>query len=352
MGNTTSVQSGEYSKALHWFAIITAVVAVGLIVVGAMVTSTQSGDAVPDWPLSYGTLAPPMVGGILYEHSHRLVAGFTAILITILAIWLWTKKPTETVKWLGVAAFVAVMLQALLGGLRVLVVSTQSVQEATVQVTGISSIETNRLIFAVIHGCLAQAILGLLFAIVLFTSYSWLTGKRVEKSDGINPSIRRLSIVLLTIVFVQLVLGAVVRHAGAGLSIPDFPLSFGRLIPPFANLPQNPYLPYPFSQGEYVFKVAIHFAHRVVGFSILFFVAYLFFKYRMLPVIGKYVNILAGLIVVQVLLGGFNIWTAKSVVITVLHVVVGSLILAGCVVLVLWARRILTESLPEKGMVG
>ena len=77
-----------YSKGLHRFAVLTAAFIVFLIGVGASVTSTGSGDAVPDWPLSYGTLFPRMVGGVFYEHGHRLVAGTAAILITILMIWL------------------------------------------------------------------------------------------------------------------------------------------------------------------------------------------------------------------------------------------------------------------------
>ncbi|RMF57443.1 MAG: hypothetical protein D6748_11170 [Calditrichaeota bacterium] len=334
------VSSPTYYRSLYWFSVVTAAVAVGLIVVGAMVTSTRSGDAVPDWPLSYGTLAPPMIGGILYEHSHRLVAGLTGICVTILAIWLWIKRPNEKIRWLGVFALVAVIFQAVLGGIRVLVVSSHTVQHTAVQVTGISSVETNRLIFAVIHGCLAQAILGLLFAIALFNSRNWISGITGEENIHINPGVPRLGKILLSLVFIQLVLGAVVRHAGAALSIPDFPLSFGRLIPPFGNLPQNSYMPYPASQGEYLFKVAIHFAHRVLGFTILIFIGFLFYKFRNLPYSGKHIRLLSLLIVIQVLLGGLNIWTAISVPTTVLHVVVGSLILATSVVFVLWSRRL------------
>jgi len=348
VNSTNTAYRQNYYKSLHGFALVTAIVAVGLIVAGALVTSTKSGDAVPDWPLSYGTLAPTMIGGILYEHSHRLIAGLTGILITILAIWLWRKYPNQKLRWLGVAAFLAVVFQAVLGGLRVLVVSTASVQNAAVSVTGISSIETNRLIVAIIHGCLAQSILALLFAIVLFTSRSWLQ-ERVTEFPGNPPrQLRGLSIILLSVVFGQLILGAVVRHTGAGLSIPDFPLAFGGLIPPFGNLPVNPYMPHPFSYHEYVVKVAVHFAHRLVGFSIVAFIVYLFVKYRSLPRLGKYVKILTGLIVVQIFLGGLNIWTHISILSTVLHVVTGSLILAGSVILVLWTGRSIKESVLQK----
>ena len=80
-----------YNKGLNLFAISTAIMGVILIVAGAAVTSTGSGDSVPDWPLSYGSLTPPIIGGILYEHSHRLIAGFTALMIAVLTFWTWKK---------------------------------------------------------------------------------------------------------------------------------------------------------------------------------------------------------------------------------------------------------------------
>ena len=118
-------QTAEYNPWLHWFALFAGFSTIFLIVAGATVTSTVSGDSVPDWPLSYGSLNPPMIGGIFWEHSHRLIAGFTGIVIGILAIVLWMKEPRKYVKWFGMTALIAVVIQAILGGLRVLIVSTE-----------------------------------------------------------------------------------------------------------------------------------------------------------------------------------------------------------------------------------
>ncbi len=328
----------DYNPWLYRFAIFTAAVVVFLIVAGATVTSTVSGDAVPDWPLSYGTLNPPMIGGILWEHSHRLIAGFTGILIGVLAIWLWVAEPRKKVKWLGMAALFAVIIQALLGGLRVLIVSTEGVQDAAIQLTGSTNIEATRIAITVAHAFLAQTILCAVFAIVLFTSRSWINAE----TTGLQPAeykIRWLGVGLVATVFLQLVIGALVRHTNAGLIIPDLPLSFGQLIPPFGNLPNNPNAPFPITDAEFTIRVVLHFAHRVIAFIILGLVVYVFVKFRNLPKIGLLTKSLIGLTVIQVLLGALNIWTAKSVFSTVPHVAVGALVLANCVLLTLWAWR-------------
>ena len=101
---------------LNRFAWLTACMTLLLLIAGGLVTSTDSGLSVPDWPLSYGQFFPPMVGGILYEHSHRLIAAVVALLIAILAGWLWLKEPRRGVRMLGYAALGAVVAQAILGG--------------------------------------------------------------------------------------------------------------------------------------------------------------------------------------------------------------------------------------------
>jgi len=270
-------------KRLHNFAVLTAIATMGLIIAGATVTSTGSGDAVPDWPLSYGTLAPPMIGGILYEHTHRLVAGFTGLLIAILAFWLWRAKAGRTLQWLGFAALAGVILQASLGGLRVLIVSTDAVQETALRVTGASAVEPLRIAVSVTHAFMAQTILCLLFAIAILTSKAW----REFPSDSLLPQPGRkifyASVGFTGLIFLQLLLGALVRHSGAGLIIPDFPLSFGKLIPPFSNLPHNPAAPFPLTIGELQFKVGIHFAHRVTALVIFAAVLYICLICRKTP---------------------------------------------------------------------
>ena len=92
------------SRALHRFAVATAVATLFLIVAGGLVTSTESGLSVPDWPLSYGRLMPPMVGGVFYEHGHRMVATTVGILTVILAAWLARREPRRSVRRLGYLA--------------------------------------------------------------------------------------------------------------------------------------------------------------------------------------------------------------------------------------------------------
>src|SRR5690348_15543787 len=106
---------------VHRFAVFTAACTFILLIAGALVTSNDPGLSVPDWPLSYGSLAPPMVGGIFYEHGHRMIASFVGLLSIVLAVWLWRAEARNPagprankkgwLRWLGVAALGAVVAQ-------------------------------------------------------------------------------------------------------------------------------------------------------------------------------------------------------------------------------------------------
>src|SRR5882724_10770622 len=220
-----------YFPSRHVFARLTAASTFVLIFVGGLVTSTGSSLSVPDWPLSYGQLFPPMVGGIFYEHGHRMVAGTVAILTAALAIWTWREEPRSSVRRLAVAALCAVLLQALLGGVTVLL-----------------RLPT---IVSVSHAALAQAFFCLVISVALTTSRGWLADDRAANPD--DP-LRRLAITTTAAVYLQLLLGAVMRHTGAGLAIADFPLAQGRLVPDLGSFP-----------------VAIHFAHRVGALVVTLF---------------------------------------------------------------------------------
>jgi cytochrome c oxidase assembly protein subunit 15 len=337
----------SFNKKLHYFAILTAAVSILLIVAGATVTSTGSGDAVPDWPLSYGSLTPPMVGGILYEHSHRLIAGLTGFLIVILAIWLWRSEKREAVRWLGFAALLAVIVQATLGGLRVLIVSNVGVQDTVLSLTGNANLNTARLVITAIHAVLAQSIVCLIVAISVMTSRSWMNSTTNEASVGSN--IFHVNVILLAAVFLQLVIGAFVRHARAGLIVPDFPLSFGKVIPPFGNLPNDANSSFPMSNAEFFAKVVLQFSHRVLGIIILALVVYFFIQWRKIEKSAFFPKALLALTIVQVLLGAVNIWGQKSIFSTVPHVAVGAIILALCTDSLLkgWRARILVKADPE-----
>ena len=321
-GTEMEVATSQGYRWLHRFSVFTAGATLFLIFAGAMVSSTGSGLAVPDWPLSYGMVFPPMVGGIFYEHGHRMVATFVGILTTILAIWLWLREERRWLRNLGLAALATIVLQGLLGGLTVLYLLP----------TWIS----------VSHACLAQAFFCLTVGIALFTSAGWLAAAEPMPETGAAP-LKWLAAAGTVAVFIQLVLGALMRHTESGLAIPDFPLSFGRLIPPFSELTVDATDPFPISIETFRTRVAIHFAHRAWAVAVSGVLVWT--TYRVLRAHGTRpeltrpsVAVLA-LLFVQLALGALVIWTGKAVAITTLHVVVGAMVLATSLVLTLRVWR-------------
>jgi cytochrome c oxidase assembly protein subunit 15 len=287
----------------HRFACLTAAATLVLIFVGGLVTSTGSGLSVPDWPLSYGMLMPPMVGGVRFEHSHRLIAGFVGLLTLALAIWTSRAEPRRGVRRLAWAALLAVVAQAVLGGLTVLLLLPTSVSVA--------------------HACLAQTFLCLAVALAYATSREWLSADRPAVDE---VGLRRTTAVAVAAVFVQLLLGAVMRHIGAGLAIPDFPLAFGRLIPPLEVTP-----------------VRVHFAHRAGAVLVLVVTAWLAAAAARTrePRIGRHAALLFAMALVQATLGALTVITGKAVLPSTAHVAGGAVLLAGCVLLLLRSHRLL-----------
>ncbi len=189
-------RSDELSR-LHLFSRGVAATTLLLVVAGGLVTSTGSGLAVPDWPLSYGQWFPPMVGGVRFEHSHRLIAVTVALLTIVLAVWLWRAARTQTIRWLGLVAVGMVLAQALLGGATVLL-----------KLPPIVSIG---------HACLAQLFFCSVVTIAVMTSQSWHCATPTSAEDATR--LRYLAAMTTGFIFVQLVLGAVVRHTeGRGIT--------------------------------------------------------------------------------------------------------------------------------------
>ena len=169
-----------------------------LILIGGLVTNTGAALAVPDWPTTFGYnmfLFPwsKMVGGILYEHSHRLLGAAVGILTVALGVTLWLSERRRWLRWLGVAALLAVTLQGVLGGLRVLLAEDA---------------------IAIVHGSLAQAFFGLAVCLALFTSPSWATAP-AHAADALP--LRRLSLLTTGVAYLQIVFGAFLTHFGARL---------------------------------------------------------------------------------------------------------------------------------------
>lgn len=180
-----------YHPGLHRFALALAACTFLLLIAGALVTSNDAALAVPDWPLSYGTLTPPMVGGIAYEHTHRVVAATVGLLTVVMAVLLWLKDERAWVRWFALAAVLAVCLQGLLGGLTVLL--------------------TLHYGFPVEHASLAQIFFGCVVAIALFTSRWWVSGQPALKDHG-APSVYTVALLNCAVIFLQVVLGAGFRH--------------------------------------------------------------------------------------------------------------------------------------------
>jgi heme a synthase len=299
---------------VHRFAVVTAVATWLLIFVGGLVTSTGSGLAVPDWPLSFGQVFPPMVGGVLFEHGHRLAAACVGMLTVTLVVLLSRWEPRAWVRWVARAALLAVLLQGLLGGVTVLLRLPTAV--------------------SVTHACLAQAFLCLTVVLAVCTAPAWHThsGRWVETTA---PALPTLAMVTTAFVYLQLILGALMRHTGAGLAIPDFPLAFGRVWPPLTSQ-----------------AVVIHFLHRlgavVVTLSIGWTVARILRAYRAEKRLLYPASVLTALLLVQLTLGALTIWTRRAVLPMTAHVAVGAAVLATSLLLVLWSSRLVRASVSVR----
>jgi heme a synthase len=183
---------------LHRYATFVAFSTFLLIIAGALVTSNDAGLSVPDWPTSFGSFhMPRMVGGVLYEHGHRMIAGAVGILTVLLAIWLWLKEERRWLRWLGIVAVMAVVAQAVLGGITVLFYLPAAVS------TG--------------HATLGQIFFCVTSSIALFTGRDWRWAEdKIE--DTSTPSLCLLTTVTTVAIFAQLILGAAFRHSAFGIT--------------------------------------------------------------------------------------------------------------------------------------
>src|SRR5271155_4235290 len=182
------VISVNTSSWLHRFAVLTAVATFLLLGAGGLVTSHEAGMSVPDWPNSYGYnmfLFPPSkwIGGIFYEHTHRLWASVVGLMTTVLAVWLWLKDARRWMKWLGVVAFLGVVAQGVLGGLRV----TLSMDS-----------------LGIFHGVIAQSFFALVCAIALFTSSFWFALTAQQLPVVVPRGLRSHALYVTILIFLQL----------------------------------------------------------------------------------------------------------------------------------------------------
>ncbi|HJO37923.1 MAG: COX15/CtaA family protein [Vicinamibacterales bacterium] len=309
---------------LHRFALLVTASTLLLVTVGGLVTSTDSGLAVPDWPNTYGYFMfsfplSKMVGGIFYEHGHRLIASTVGLMMIGLAFWISRTDDRRWIRRLAWTALAAVVLQGTLGGITVLYFLPAPISVA--------------------HAGLAQIFFCLTVSLALFTSAGWRGGITTGADAGVtgDPTLARLAILTPALVYVQILIGATMRHTDAGLAIPDFPWAFGRLTPP-----------------EWSGPIAIHFAHRVGAIVVTLAIAatagHILAHHRR-SAVTRFAWLLLGLVTVQFTLGALTVLSERHVGINTAHVATGATLLAVSVLLGLVVHRRRFADAPEPARV-
>jgi cytochrome c oxidase assembly protein subunit 15 len=283
---------------LHRFVVFTAGCTFLLIIAGALVTGNEAGLAVPDWPLSYGSLMPPMVGNIRYEHGHRMVATFVGFLTTVLAVWLWRRESRRLVRRLGFLALGTVIAQGILGGVTVLLFLPTAV--------------------SVGHACLAQTFFCIMVSLALITSPNSGRPEIQALAENASALLRRVSILMTGVIYVQLILGAALRHSKSGIAL--------------------------HLTGAFLVTVLVCTA-----------VTWIFRHYSGSAQLIHWASILSLLLIGQLFLGAGSYWVRlisrsdiqpalTMVVVTTAHVALGALVLACSLVLTIHIHRVLSSS--------
>ena len=282
-----------YHSGVHRFTVFVAICTFLLLIAGALVTSNDAALSVPDWPLSYGSLTPPMVGGIVNEHSHRVIAAGVGLLTVILAVLLTMKDERRWVKVLGWTAVGAVIAQGVLGGLTVLLNLHYGMPVA--------------------HACLAQIFFGIVVSLAVFTSHWWISNQPQLEDRG-SPSIRTMATTNAAVIFFQVVLGAGFRHQ----DIPVWPHIAGAFAVLFMVMWTAVTLRKRFSQSLELAKARL-LLHAIFGMQFLLG-------------FGAYWS--------RIATAGAPEPLSIMVIFTVIHTVVGALLFAISVLIVLLCYRL------------
>ncbi len=185
-----------HHRGHHRFAVILACWTFLLIVAGALVTSNDAGLSVPDWPTSFGSWykIPKLVGGVRFEHTHRMIAQVAGLMTIILAVWTWRVEKRRWLRLLSFAAVGTVVAQGVLGGITVLFYLPPAVSSA--------------------HAALAQTFFCIAVVMAVFTGQKWLEEPPRVEFDQRRPSLFTLTLLSIFVLYVQLILGAMFRHHG------------------------------------------------------------------------------------------------------------------------------------------
>ncbi len=304
-----------YARARHTFAVFTACTIFTLILAGALVTSNDAGLSVPDWPTSFGSIykIPPMVGGVRFEHGHRMLAEFVGLLTIVLAAWTWRTDERRWMRRLSIAALAVVIMQGILGGLTVLYFLPPAVSTA--------------------HAALGPTFFSITVIISIFTGRRSMAAPKSVFQPG-GHGIARIALISVGVLYVQLILGGLFRHGG----LTWWP----------------------------------HVANSIVVIAMLAWTTFLSLSnYQNVDQIRKPALLILVLLVFQVCLGGVAFYTRvvqgheavqpqlPMVISTVAHVGVGALLLATTVILTirLWLiglqpARIGITLMPNRDLKG
>jgi cytochrome c oxidase assembly protein subunit 15 len=313
-----AVTDRRYNKWLNRFVWFTAFATLLLICSGGMVTSKNVGLAVPDWPTTFGYnmfLFPvsKWIGGVLFEHTHRLIASTVGILTIILAIWLWRVEDRQTIKTLGLLAVAGVILQGILGGLRVTMLKDQ---------------------IGIFHACLAQAFLGLIVLIAIMTTNFWRSLSPTVDPTRIR-SIKTLAIVTTIAIYAQLALGATMRHQHKDLAILDFPTANGAWIPDTSSEALskiNAWRDMRALSDVDAFQIWLQMIHRfvavLIGIALIVFFVRVAKNAREISSLRRLSILWLILFFIQFTLGAWTIWSNKAADVATTHVAVGAIMLS------------------------
>jgi heme a synthase len=302
-------------RLLHWYAIFVAASVLVLICSGGLVTSHGAGMAVPDWPNSFGYnmfLFPVSrwVGGVFFEHTHRLIASGVGLLTMVLCILTVMIEDRVWVKWLAGIAVIAVIVQGVLGGLRV---------------------TEHNAVLGLLHGCLAQGFFSIVATVALVTSRFWRGIERASDQRDIR-SLRFWTIIVTVMLFMQLALGASMRHSHTGLSIPDFPSAYGRIFPPIdaASVARINEARLASEAPISAELILLQYIHRVWALFIVAGLGSVAVRILRRRKLAGPVRSAAGfwlvLVFAQFALGAWTVWSNKAADIATSHVFVGALI--------------------------
>lgn len=290
-----------HKRWLAGYCFLTLAVTLVLLYAGGFTTTIGAGMVFPDWPLSNGSLNPPgwtTDQAMMAEHGHRLLGATVGTLCIILCVWMWRSEERRWLRRLSYGALLLVIAQGLLGGARVLMVNTD---------------------LAKVHGVVAQVFLCVLTAIAVGSSRWW---RRIRLPEGEEEQqrwlvLRRTGLVICLLTMVQLVIGAIMRHRGAGLAIPYFPHSS----------PDGGFLPVAWN-----WATQLNFAHRALALVLFILLTAWVIALLRTPIVANPVKKLAlaafVVINIQIALGAGIIWSARAPIETTLHVLNGAIFLS------------------------